>query len=117
MTHSNCDGNTNSNSHHHEESVAVLLYHVYDAMNLLIPKIIQCGQFQIFDELVSQLIELQQHGIIPDVHGVMSNSNLALLWKSCVQNESITRLFVIVEWINQQRTSDSVKQNVSNLKF
>jgi len=33
-------------------------------------------------------------------------------WKSCVQNESITRLFVIIEWINQQRNKDAVKQNV-----
>lgn len=91
--------------------IPVLLYHIYDALNGLIPKLIECGHFEMFDDLVSQLIELQQRGIIPDVHGVMSNSNLALLWKSCVQNESITRLFVIIEWINQQRNKDAVKQN------
>ena len=89
-----------------DDSIPVLLYHIYDTMNLLIPKIIECGQFHIFDQLVSQLIELKDNGFIHDMNGILSNSNLLLLWKSCVQNESITRLFVIIQWINQEKNVD-----------
>ena len=41
-----------------DESVPLLLFHVYDALNLLIPKLIECGQFQLFDDLLAQLIGL-----------------------------------------------------------
>eukprot|EP00484_Ammonia_sp_Unknown_P009607 CAMPEP_0197080138 /NCGR_PEP_ID=MMETSP1384-20130603/213976_1 /TAXON_ID=29189 /ORGANISM="Ammonia sp." /LENGTH=471 /DNA_ID=CAMNT_0042519019 /DNA_START=27 /DNA_END=1442 /DNA_ORIENTATION=- len=76
-------------------------------MNLLIPKIIECGQFHIFDELLAKLIELKNTGFIPDISGVLNNSNLALLWQSCVKNESVSRLFVIIEWINEQKQTRS----------
>ena len=90
-----------SNDDYHYESQMVM-YSLCECTNRFVPKIIENGQFYLFNELIDGILKLKEQRIIREVDPFVSNGNLKMVFECFNSNELVSRLLSLAAFIKMK---------------